>query len=278
MKKILIAGADSYIGTSFERWLKEGETSDDYLVNTLDMKDENWKKHDFSSYDAILHVAGIAHQKETRGNAHLYYKVNRDLAIATAQKAKREEVGQFILLSTMNVYGKLEGIITTETIPQPTSHYGKAKLQADKAIQKMESPEFKVAIIRPPMVYGKGCKGNYNQLSRFAKISPIFPYTDTRRSMIHVDNLCSFIQGIIDEEKQGMFFPQNAEYVDVSDMVKRIADIAGHRIHIIKGIGWSLKMLGGSTAKKVLGTLVYDMKNDRCLTITYEESIKRTEC
>ncbi len=98
MKKILITGAGSYIGTAFATFAK-----DRYQIDTLDTLGGAWHTADFSGYDAIFHVAGLAHQKETAANAPLYYTVNRDLAIDIANKAKNEGVGQFVLLSTMRV-------------------------------------------------------------------------------------------------------------------------------------------------------------------------------
>ncbi len=97
MKKILITGANSYVGTSFEKWLSQWP--DKYHVDTIDMIDGTWREKSFVGYDVIFHVAGIAHIKETKENAHLYYEINRDLAFETAQKAKADGTKQFIFLS-----------------------------------------------------------------------------------------------------------------------------------------------------------------------------------
>lgn len=159
MKKILITGANSYIGTSFEKYM--AQWPEKYQVDTVDMIDGTWREKDFSGYDTVFHVAGIAHQKETQENAELYYKINRDLAFDTAVKAKTDGVKQFIFLSSMSVYGLETGVITKETVPTPKSNYGKSKLQAEELLNGLADETFKVAILRPPMVYGKGCKGNY---------------------------------------------------------------------------------------------------------------------
>ncbi len=277
MKKVLITGAGSYIGTSVEAYLNRPEYAGMYQVDTVDMIGDGWKEKDFSGYDTVFHVAGIAHQRETKKNAPLYYKVNRDLAIETAQKAKKEGVRQFIFLSSMSVYGMEEGVIDKDTAPMPKSHYGRSKLQAEKRFQQLHSDEFKVSVLRLPMVYGKGCKGNYTRLAWLAKNSPIFPYTPNECSAIYIGNLCEFVRLIIEEEKQGLFLPQNEEYVNVSDMVKRIATITQHNILIVKGIDVLVRIFGGNTAKKVLGTLVYDRTRDRCSTYSYGETIIGTE-
>ena len=256
MKKILITGANSYIGTSFEKYM--AQFGDEYVVNTVDMIGDGWKKKDFSSYDSVFHVAGIAHQKETLENAHLYYEVNRNLAIATAQKAKRDGVKQFILLSSMSVYGLETGVITKNTVPHPKSHYGKSKLQADEKIVKLNCDTFKVAILRPPMVYGKGCKGNYQRLRSFALKSPIFPDYPNQRSMVYIGNLCEFVKNMIDEQRRGLYFPQNAEYVNTSKMVKEIAEANGKLIRMTKVFNPFIKIILLRVVKKVFGNLVYD--------------------
>ena len=135
MKNILITGAGSYVGTSFGKWL--GQWPDKYHVDTIDMIDGTWREKSFEGYDAVFHVAGIAHRKETQANAHEYYEINRDLAVATAQKAKQDGASQFIFMSTMGVYGMVTGVITKDTVPNPKTHYGKSKLQAEEEIQKL---------------------------------------------------------------------------------------------------------------------------------------------
>ena len=113
MKRILITGAGSYIGTSFEKYLKD--FGDEYSVDTVDMVDGSWREKSFSGYDAIFHVAGIAHIKETKDNAHIYYEVNRDLVKDVVEKAKSDNVKQFVFLSSMSVYGLTKGRITEKT-------------------------------------------------------------------------------------------------------------------------------------------------------------------
>ena len=94
MKKILITGQGSYIGESFKNYVLNNYT--DYTIETVDMLTDKWKETDFSGYDAVFHVAGIAHIKETKENASLYYKVNCDLAYEVANKAKNEITCFFI--------------------------------------------------------------------------------------------------------------------------------------------------------------------------------------
>ena len=185
MKKILITGANSYIGMSFENYVKK-YYSGDYEVDTVDMIDGSWREKDFSGYDTVFHVAGIAHQKETKENAHLYYAVNRDMAIETAQKAKKDGVEHFVFLSSMSVYGMETGIITPQTVPNPKTNYGISKWQAEQGMETLISTTFKVAVVRPPMVYGEGCKGNYQTMAKLARKLPFFPWVENQRSMLYM--------------------------------------------------------------------------------------------
>lgn len=262
MKKILITGENSYIGTSVENWLLK--EPDKYKVDTVDMIDGSWKNKDFSKYDVVFHVAGIAHISTDSKLEELYYKVNRDLAIDTAMKAKTEGVKQFIFMSSINVYGdgrKNSRVIDRNTMPAPSSVYGKSKLQAEKGIKKFEDEGFKVAVLRPPFIYGKGCKGNYQKLSKAARRLPIFPDINNERSMLHIDNLCEFIRLIINNEESGLFFPQNTEYVKTSEMVRLIAEVHGKKIRLTKLFNPILRMMYKiNYINKIFGSLAYDKK------------------
>ena len=259
MKRILITGQNSYIGTSFENYVK-ANYPEEYSIDTLDMIDGSWREKSFSGYDVVFHVAGIAHQKETAENKDLYYKVNRDLAIETAEKAKIEGVGQFLFLSSMSVYGKESGIIKIDTELNPKSHYGKSKQQAEEKISALQSKSFFVALIRPPMVYGKGCKGNFQTIVKIVKKLPVFPKVSNSRSMIHIDALCTFVKNTIDRNASGVFIPQNSEYMNTSEMAKAIAEKIGKKIYLSRMLGLFVKFMSPfvPAAKKAFGTLVYE--------------------
>lgn len=287
MKKILITGANSYIGTSFEGYMKQ---YDDYHIDTLDMLDPRWKDYDFSSYDTVFHVAGIAHadvghvSEETK---ELYYKVNRDLTLETANKAKDEGVNQFIYMSSIIVYGESapvgkRKVITKDTVPEPANFYGDSKLQADIGLLKMDDESFKVCILRPPMIYGPNCKGNYQTLSKLAKTLPVFPDIKNERSMLYIGNLCCFIKKCIDNQSQGIYFPQNSEYVSTSQMVKEIAKANGRNIHLTKLLNPFVYIAGKIPGKisgmcnKAFGNMIYK-KLVSIDKIDLEKSIDETE-
>lgn len=289
MKKILITGAGSYIGTSFEEYIKR--FLDDYQVDTLDMISDKWKKYDFSGFDTVYHVAGIAHSdngKISREKEKLYYEVNTKLTIRTAVKAKASGVKQFIFMSSAIVYGESAPLgkskmITKNTPVSPANCYGDSKVRAEKVLQKLEDENFKVVILRPPMIYGKGSKGNYPLMSKIAQKLPIFPYVKNCRSMLYIENLMEFVKLMIDNEETGIFWPQNAEYSNTSTLVKGIAKVHGKNVVLIKGFTCALKFISHFTGvvNKAFGNLAYD-KNMSVYKENYQiyslkESIERTE-
>lgn len=267
MKKVLITGANSYIGTSVEKYISE-HYPEECSFDTVDMRDGAWKEKSFSGYDVVYHVAGIAHSdsgKISEEKAKLYYSVNTDLTIETAKKAKAYGVKQFIFMSSAIVYGGSSKVgkkkmITRDTPVSPANAYGDSKVQAENGIVQLIDESFKVCVLRPPMIYGKGCKGNYLTLRKFALKLKFFPYVKNERSMLYIENLCEFVRLMILNEESGIFFPQNSEYTNTSEMVKMIAAANGKKLHLVHGFGWAIKILGLFTGlvKKAFGSLTYD--------------------
>ena len=262
-KRVLITGEGSYIGRSFIEYVKQHYT-DNFEIDELNMMNDTWRDCDFAKYDIVYHVAGIAHadvgnvSEETKEK---YYAVNTDLAIEVAEKAKREGVGEFIFMSSMIVYGDSapygkKKLVDRNTVPKPANFYGDSKLQADVAVRDLADDTFKVIVLRPPMIYGKGSKGNYPTLAKFAKKLPMFPNVDNERSMLYIDNLCEFLCQIMlirnMEQKATVLMPQNAEWTKTSDMVKAIADTNGNKIVLLKGMKPAV-WLGGKVPGKIGG-------------------------
>ena len=234
MKRVLITGANSFVGTNIERWLLR--VPGEFEVDTVDTMNDAWKQVDYTKYDSVFHVAGIAHVDPKPEMAPLYYKVNRDLAIEVARWAKEHGVKQFIYMSSGIVYHaskSLKGSVKTlETVPQPNDFYGDSKLQAEKGLWGLDCDTFRVCILRPPMIYGPGNKGNLPRLGWLATRLPVFPAWHNKRSMLYVGNLAEFVRQIILREMSGTFFPQNAELADTVEIVRHFAAEHGHRIWI----------------------------------------------
>lgn len=289
MKRILITGINSYLGGRFRQYM---EQFPDYATVSISMRNGSWRGEDFTGFDVVYHVAGLAHSDNGRispEKAQKYYEINTDLTKELAKKAKREGVKQFIFMSSAIVYGDSAPIgrrrrIDRSTICTPANCYGDSKLQAELGLRRLEDKNFRVVILRPPMIYGPGCKGNYPVLSLFAQRLPVFPYVDNERSMLFVDNLMAFVKLMIDNEESGTFFPQNAEYSNTSELVRMIAEAHGKKLILVRGFTWALKFLGFFTAlvDKAFGSLSYDMSMSEYPGGEYrlyslEESIRITE-
>lgn len=287
MKHILITGENSYVGSSLEQWLLKSPQK--YKVDTLDMKEETWKRKDFSQYDAVFHVAGIVHMTQENHSEDMrkkYYYVNTQLAFETAEKAKAEGVKQFIFMSSMSVYGNAE-CITIDTEPAPRNFYGDSKWKAEQAISVLEDTTFKIAILRPPMIYGRGAKGNYPILSKLSQKILFFPKIKNRRSMLYIENLCEFVRLVIDNEESGIFFPQDEQWVNTCDMVRKIAEVRGHHIWFMRALApgvWLGRLLpgrAGQMCRKAFGNCYYDMKmsdyKDNYRLYGLKDAIERTE-
>lgn len=285
MKKILITGKNSYIGTHLKNRLSQEKNS--YYVEELDLHDSKWKTVDFSDYDTIFHVAGLAHSTPKDSEKSLYYKINTDLAYEVGFKAAKEGVHQFIFMSSVIVYGSesfknSEKIIRKDTPLKPDNFYGDSKKQAEIKLKQLESDQFKLCIIRSPMIYGEGSKGNYPILSKFAKKTPIFPDFENKRSMLYIGNLVEFLKNVIDLELAGLFFPQNEEYVETRKLVEKIASINNHKIIFTRIFNPVIKRLKTNIlVEKVFGSLIIDKElsvyNFEYNVFDFEDSIQRTE-
>lgn len=290
MRKILITGANSFIGTSFENYI-QNHYYDDYAIDTVDMIDGSWREKSFSGYDSVFHVAGIAHSdngKISKEKEKLYYAVNTDLTVEAAKKAKADGVEQFIFMSSAIVYGDSAPIgktklITKETPVSPANCYGDSKVQAENGILPLSDEHFKVVVLRPPMIYGKGSKGNYPLLAKIALKTPVFPYVKNERSMLYIENLCEFVRLMVENGENGIFFPQNNEYSNTSELVKMIAATHGKKLKLIGGFAWALKILSHLTGlvNKAFGSLCYEMSlseyKEEYAIAPFAESVHKTE-
>lgn len=266
MKKILITGAGSYVGERVRDYLLQWQEK--YQVDTVDMLSNGWQQRSFSGYDAVFHVAAIVHQpksKDDPAQAELYDRVNHRLAVEVAQKAKAEGVRQFLFMSSESVYGVSAAVgqtimITKDTPLNPKDNYGISKKKAEESLLTLADERFKLVILRPPMIYGKNCKGNYQTLAKLAKKLPVFPWVENRRSMLYIENFAEFVRLLIDQEDSGIFCPQDAAYVNTSEMVSVIAHVNGKNILMVKGFTWALKLARRVTglADKAFGSLCYD--------------------
>ena len=280
MIRVLITGAGSYIGVNLAAELQK--EPDQFEVHQLDVR-QPFDETAFQGYDAVLHVAGIAHQRETEENAPLYRKVNCDLARDCARMAKAQGVKQFVFFSSMSVYGMTSGRIQQDTQPAPNTHYGVSKWEAEQQLAKLGDDDFQIAVLRPPMIYGNGCRGNYPRLASLARKLPVFPYVQNERSMLYIGTLCQFVRRLLISRQGGLYFPQNKEYVSTCDLVREVAACHGKRVLFVRGFQWLLHALSGRVGliDKVFGALTYDHNMSTAFAgadeLSFAETIRLTE-
>lgn len=285
MKKVLITGAGSYVGESARKYILAKDSS--FQIDTVDTMGDNWKKADYSQYDVVFHVAGIAHVNADPKMELLYYQVNRDLTIEVARHAQEAGVKQFIFMSSQIVFHESQSlkteVLTAETKPNPNGFYGDSKLQAEEGLKALraEGGEMKICILRPCMIYGPNAKGNFPRLAKLACKTPIFPAWHNKRSMLYIDNLAEFVLQTIDRELEGTFYPQNRELADTVEIIRFFAKEAGHKVWITKLFN-PFVWLGSFVLQpinKMFATYYYDPEMSRMefdyQLVSFEESLKR---
>jgi nucleoside-diphosphate-sugar epimerase len=260
--KILVTGKTSYAGSQLAKRIKD--LNKGYEIDFVSVKNDLWKEMSFSSYDAIYHVAAIVHKKESVQNKDSYYLINRDLTFDLASKAKAEGVKSFVFLSTMAVYGLVgkigkEIVINKQTELAPRTHYGKSKLQAEQLLLKLDSEKFKIAILRVPMIYGKGCPGNYRMLSKLSSKVAVYPYLNNKRSMIFIHHLSDYVLHIMEKRINGIILVKSPWDIDTLEMISEIRKTQGKKIYKSRLLGLLLKLFGNKFAvsKKMFGTIYY---------------------
>lgn len=283
MIRVLITGAGSYVGESVRRYIFA--TSSEFEIDAVDTIGEAWRGAEFSKYDVVYHVAGIAHVNADPKMEPLYYKVNRDLTIEVAKAAKAAGVKLFVFMSSQIVFHESRSlkteVLTKGTKENPNGFYGDSKLQAEIGLRELECDSFKVCILRPPMIYGPGSKGNFPRLVKLACKTPFFPAWHNRRSMLYIDNLSEFVKQAVIRELSGTFYPQNRELADTVEIIRFFAKASGHRIWISRLFN-PFVWLGSFVLQpinKMFATYYYDPEMSRVefeyQVVSFEESLKK---
>ena len=283
MTKVLITGAGSYVGESVRRYILS--SSSDFEIDAVDTMNDAWKEADFSKYDVVYHVAGIAHVNADPKMEALYYKVNRDLTVEVARAAKAAGVKQFIFMSSQIVFHESQSlkseVLTADTKENPNGFYGDSKLQAEKGLHELECDAFKVCILRPPMIYGPNSKGNFPRLVTLAQKTPLFPAWHNKRSMLYIDNLAEFVKQAILRELSGTFYPQNRELADTVEIIRYFAKANGHKVWITRLLN-PFVWLGSfilQPINKMFATYYYDPEMSKMYfdyqLVSFEESLKQ---
>lgn len=281
---ILIIGKNSYIGNHIDEWL----TKHSHQVTQLDVLTDEWKAFDYSPYDAIVHVAGIVHQPKCQ-DWDLYKRVNTDMPIAIATMAKAQGVKQYVFFSTMGVYGVgkklVPNVIDEDTSLHPDGMYGKSKLMAEEGLAKLQDESFDVAFVRPPSVYGKGCRGGYiTGFTSIVRKSPIIPraYENVKQSFIYIDNLSELVRLVIEKRLHGAFCPQDEKAVNANKLLEAIAKGIGKKYRDSGFLGLFVRLFSFiPLVNKAYGGVEYaqslsNIEGLDYVVVPFEEGMRRT--
>ncbi len=230
MNKILVTGSNGYLGSSFINQYKEKYSFIKFSL--LNQKVEDIK---FDGIDIVLHCAALVHQK-VEHHYEKYHEINVAYPVKLARLAKDAGVKQFVFISTIAVYGEGLEKLDEKTDCNPITPYGISKLEAEKQLLELNDENFKVSIVRPPMIYGKNAPGNIDSLVKLLKKLPILPLggIQNKRSFIYVGNLCYVINEIIKQEKSGIFLASDDEPLSTTKLCELIAKNLDKKVTLIK--------------------------------------------
>lgn len=273
--KVLIVGKNSYIAQRTGAWFEKKPTP--AAVEYISVRDDGWKRADLSGYDAVIYAAAIVHRRDEVPE-EIYDAVNAQQPYAFAQAAKAAGVKQFVFLSTMGVYGQDKklpaGNIVDEHTPlKPFPGYGSSKLKGERLIQSLEDECFRVSIIRPANVYGKGCKGGY--ISGFAKITstlPVLPraFEESRQGMLFVDNLAELCWLAVNSNCSGVYPAQDRTPVSAYEIMRAMADCICPKKKALRGQA-ALKLIqGNALVNKLFGGVSYAENYAKCPLGNYQ--------
>ncbi|MFA6192512.1 MAG: NAD-dependent epimerase/dehydratase family protein [Sulfurimonas sp.] len=257
MNKILLTGSNGFIGNYFL-----DNYSSVYDIHKFSFLKDDIAKLDLETIDTVVHLSALVHRMGG-ASAEEYEKVNVMQTLELAKKAKASGVKQFVFMSTVKVYGEeIEAVYDETSECHPEDAYGKSKLKAECELQKLESENFRISIIRTPIVYGHGVKANIKNLLNLVKKVSILPFAEiqNRRSMVYVGNLSHLINEVIIQRKSGIFLASDDAPLSTTKLIELIADGLGKKVYLLKIPFFEtlLKLLKPSFHKRLYGSLEVD--------------------
>ena len=257
MKQILLTGSNGFLGSYFINKYKNK-----YNIQTFSFLKDDFNALHVKDIDAVIHLSALVHQMGGASEEE-YEKVNVTKTLELAHKAKENGVKHFIFMSTVKVYGEeTDTAYSEDSLCKPEDEYGKSKLKAEIELQKLEDSDFKVSIIRTPIVYGYGVKANIKNLINLVNKIPILPFGDiqNRRSMVYIGNLCNLIDAVIDKRISGIFLASDDKAISTTRLIELIAKELNRKIYLVKVPFFEtlLKVVKPDFHKRLYGSLEVD--------------------
>ena len=270
MKKICITGANGFIGKTLYKSLKAPDNHIRGFVRAMDLYNNsseteyisvgdigsktNWKDH-LNGFDCVIHCAGLTHQMSSIKDINVYNLVNIDGTKRLAEHAVEAGIKRLVFLSSVKVNGEstyqinMKQKFSYEDKPNPQDLYAKSKLGAEKVLWKISlRTGLEVVVVRLPLVYGNGAKGNLARLIKLVKLGIPLPLgmIDNQRSMIGIDNLVDLLIHCIDhpEASGKTFLTSDGEDISTPELIKLIASSMGKKANLFPLPIFILKFLG----------------------------------
>lgn len=269
-KSVLIVGTNSFVGNNIKK------TINDLNFIEVSLFEKQPDEINFNGVDSVIHLAALVHQMKGAPENE-YYKINRDLAFEVAKKAKESGAKQFVFMSTVKVYGEqtqLQQSFNENSECVPIDPYGKSKLEAENLLKSIEDKNFKVAIIRSPLVYGAGVKANMYNLIKLIDRFPVLPLGGIKnsRSMVYIGNLVSLISTIIKKNESGIFIAGDREPISTTNLARFMAKGLKKKRFFFTFPTWVilvLKIIKPDFVIRIFGSLVVDNeKTNKKLSFT----------
>lgn len=275
--KILVTGATGYLGSNFIKFCKE-----EYEFVQFSLVKNKLESINFKDIDTVLHCAALVHQKKEHPYSY-YNEINTEYPKLLAKLAKDNGVKHFVFISTIAVYGLDQEKIHLGTPFNIQNDYAKSKLEAEKVLMDMQTENFKISIVRPPMIYGKNAPGNIQNLKVLIQNFRIIPLggLNNLRTFVYIDNLCFGLKRIIELEKNGEFLISDSESVSTTHLISEMANSMKKRVILVNiSVGaFFIKYLFPNLYKKLFTNLVIDnsetlSKLDYISPFSFKEGIK----
>jgi len=232
---IIITGSSGFVGQNLTSYLenKQIDTED------LSLRKASWKS-DINKEDAIIHLAGKAHDTRNTSSPEEYFEVNRDLTIELFKAFLKSDIKDFFFFSSVKaVADTIDGILYEDVVPKAVTPYGQSKLEAETYLLDQKLPEGKrLFVIRPCMIHGPGNKGNLNLLYKIVEKGIPWPLAafENQRSFLSIDNLSFLILEMLRNKnvKSGIYNFADDETISTNQLIKIIGKASGKKSKLWK--------------------------------------------
>jgi nucleoside-diphosphate-sugar epimerase len=234
--KLIITGSSGFIGRNFLKYFKFRS----YELDSLNLRNPNWKVAVDLKSTSIIHLAGKAHDLKKSSHSEEYFEINTKLTQELFDVFLSSNCRDFIFFSSVKaVTDKAEDIVTEETVTNPKTAYGQSKLQAEQYILSKVLPQGKrVFIIRPSIIHGLGNKGNLNLLYKL--VSKGLPWLlgsfENKRSFCSIENVCFVINEILENKSipSGIYNLVDDQPISTNHLIELIAISQNKKTKIYK--------------------------------------------